>query len=265
MPATFGYVLNVYDTEINFIKSLVNYLTELDSKITCSNNPDDEFDPSKWDEGTDHVPEFNFSIDGEYFFTLKRGYIEYGVYGSPLSSIAKSYIVSNATTVQQINMTHQNAGGGWNYTDINTRIFTISDIVNDNFVLLSIGGTTLSNANYNCRFTFNSIYAKGSSKKYSSIYALSDVAFEKNTLFNISARTFSPIGEDIDGTFTSRFSYACPPGTIDYIKSSVYLNNGQKQFEITSIYDSTTVAIGDTVSLKDGPYLAVGTNQLVKV
>ena len=103
-----------------------------------------------------------------------------------------------------------------------------------------------------------------------------DNNFTKECIFNISIAwttsqtstvlVFRDISSTKSGSFTSRFAYKSLPGQIDYIKSCVYLNENQRQFDITAIYDCTELqAVGDTVSLKDGSYLAVGLHQLVKI
>lgn len=257
MPATFGYEVISNSVEKDFASDLVNYITGLDDRITCSNNAETEYDSSD----LTHVPTFNFLIDNEVAFTLTRSLRNNSGGGvqAPLSSNSTGFLADFGDL--NVYMACFNMDG-LPYTQSGVRKFAISSVLNSNFILLSINGLEYYYGNYNTNNT-NIIYAKTSTKKYLSTYT--GVTFAKNNIFNISTRTFSSIDENINGTFISRFSYACPPGYIDYIKSSVYMNNSQKQFEITSIYDCTTVAIGDTVSLKDGPYLAVGTNQLVKV
>ena len=257
MPATFGYEVISNSVEKDFASDLVNYITGLDDRITCSNNAETEYDSSD----LTHVPTFNFLIDNEVAFTLIRAGRNNtgGGVQAPLSSSSTGFLANFGNLSVYMGCIKTDAIP---YTKSDARKFAVSSIINNNFIFLSINGIEYYFGNYNTNNT-NIIYAKTSTKKYLSTYT--GVTFAKNNIFDISTRTFSPIGENVDGTFTSRFSYACPPGTIDYIKSSVYMNGGQKQFEIASIYDSTTVTIGDTVSLKDGPYLAVGTNQLVKV
>ena len=257
MPATFGYEVISNSVENDFMSYLVNYITGLDERITCSNNVETEYDSSD----LTHIPTFNFLIDNEIAFSLTRAVRKNSVSGvqAPLSSDSTGFLASVGNLSVYMACYYLDP---ISYTTSANRKFAVSSIINNNFILLSINGIEYRWGHYNTDNT-NIVYAKTSTKKYASTYT--DVTFAKNNIFDVSARTFSPIGENIDGTFTSRFSYACPPGTIDYIKSSVYLNGGQKQFEITPIYDCATVAVGDTVSLKDGPYFAVGTNQLVKV
>jgi hypothetical protein len=248
MSISYWNLVSSNGTEKEFMSDFIDYLTSLDSKITCSSNVNTEFS----DSDLTHVPTFNFSINNKLAFTLTRA--------AALNTDTSSYNLACGSI--NVDISWQTSAA---YTVSQDRGFYVSYLINDNFVLLSINS---SHKNWQARveqINNNIIYA-GSSGASAYWSAITNLDYNTRTsIYSISGRTFSPIGEDIDGTFTSRFSYACPPGAIDYIKSSVYLNSGQKQFEITSIYDCTTVSVGDTISLKDGPYLAVGTNQLVKV
>lgn len=235
-------------TEKEFMSDFISYLTGLDTKITCSSSVDTEFS----DSDLTHVPTFNFSIDGKLAFTLTRS--------AALNTNSNTYSLACASTSVDIRWPDSVAYSAEHY-----RGFFVSYLINDNFVLLSINSTKRNNNNQPEQVNNNIIYA-GSSGTKSYWSAVTNLDWRTRTnLYSISGRIFHEINGSDSGTFTSRFSYACPPGEIDYVKSSAYLDSGVKKFDITSIYDCTTVALGDTVSLKDGAYLAVGTNQLVKV
>lgn len=247
MGMVYWHEVNVNGTEKDFISQLIDYITGIDSRITCSSNVDTEFNGSD----LTHVPTFNFLINNDLSFALTRG--------AALDTNTNEYVFSCGSF--SVGIHYQTAAA---YTAFQVRAFFVSHFINDKFILLSINSSLRNWQNRVEQVNNNIIYAKSSSAKsyYSSVL---NVSYEKNDLYNISARRFYEIGGSSSGLFISRFSYACPPGYIDYIKSASYIGNEQKQFDITAIYDCTTVAVGDTVSLKDGPYLAVGTNQLVKV
>lgn len=247
MSATFANELWVYGTEKEFMSAVINYITGLDSKITCSSDPDVEYDSSD----LTHVPTFNFSIDGKVSFTLERP--------AALNIAAYTYNVTCGSYSSSPAFKH---GGVVAYNAVDYRGFPISHIVNDNFVFISIGGFAWNSGYSN--LNINIIYAKSGNKNYLSVFTGVD-PLRKDILFNIGQRSFSEMNSDVSATFLSRFAYKAMPGKIDYIKSSVYANNGSKKFDIASIYDSSTVTVGDTISLKDGPYIAVGSHQLVKV
>ena len=241
----------VTGTEKDFMAAVINYITGIDSKITCSSNVETEYDSSD----LTHVPTFNFSIDGELAFTITRKYA--------LNSNARSYIV----TCKGDSFTANRGGPSSSYTANTKRTLTFSYINNDNFVLLTMHdmfeGYNITNS------YFSIIYTKNSAKSYYSTLSIdSGRSYSKDVIFDISSRTFTEIGDSqiVSGEFISRFSYKTQPGKIDYIKDSIYAFNGSKVFDLTSIYDCTELqSVGEVVSLEDGAYLAVGPHQLVKV
>lgn len=243
--AIFNYVISVYGTEKDFMQAVIDQLVTSDSKITCSSDIDDEFDTSD----PDHVPTFNFLIDGNLTFTLTRYYNN-----SPakISAEAHDYVVSCGDAGSTIGFF--NSWQPASAAAITTRAFSFSKIFTDGLTLVSL---------FSGSSNINIVYTASNSKYYSAINT--QLLYEKAVIFNIATRTFTESGTSTTGTLLSRFQYTAPPGYIDYIRSSICQNNNIKVFEFTGICDSTTVTIGDTVSLKDGPYLAVGPHQLVKL
>lgn len=233
--------------EKSFMTNVIAYLTNLDSRITCSSDVNTEYDESD----LAHCPEFNFKIDNQIAFTLTRV--------NQLRN-ANSQFYFDCKGVRATLM----YGNGYYNTVPARRHYAVSYIINDDFILLSINGY-FSNG-YPSNSNLNIIYTKQSDMPYYSVVA--DLTpFGVNTVFNISSRTFyaDTLGGSAYGKFVSRFSYSSMPGYIDYVKSAVYVNNGLKQFAFNCIYDCTTVTVGDSVSLDDGRYYAVGPHQLVKV
>ena len=253
MASSYDYNFSVNGTEKQFISGLIDYLTGLSPKITCSSNVDTEFP----DSDLTHVPEFNFSIDNSLTFSLRRGSTSGD---APLSTNTSKYKATCGTTSIDIDFC---GNSSQSYTATVPRFYLISNIVGPNFVYISINTTQRGGDNQPLNNNLSIAYCSDSTKHYALNIDINRRT--KTTMFDMSDRTFKEVSGSAYGTFLSRFSYACPPGYIDYIKSSIYQYSNTKSFESTSIYDCSTVAIGDTVSLKDGPYLAVGTNQLVKV
>lgn len=241
-------------------KAIKNYLTGLDSRITCAEDPDEEFNADI--KGSSHVPTLNFSISGTHIFKLYRE--------SSLADYSKRMVFS----MDAGNGIPANTKGIRNgeFTPDESRTWdaevsrglTISHIINNNFIFLSF---TAIDSSQNIRNSDNAgfMYCASDSKVYlCSFPAVSP--YDKSHIFNLSSYTLYDLATPgTVGTFLSRFSYAAPAGEIDYIKSSIYMNNDTKQFENRAIYDCTSVNVGDTVSLNDGSYVAVGPHQLVKV
>ena len=242
MSISYWNLVSSNGTEKEFMSDFIDYLTSLDSKITCSSNVNTEFS----DSDLTHIPTFNFSINNKLAFTLTRA--------EALNTNTNTYNLSCDSI--NVDIAWQTSAA---YTDSQDRGFYVSYLINDNFVLLSINSSHKNWQNRVDQINNNIIYA-GSSGTSAYWSAITNLDYNTRTnIYSISERTFYEINGNNDGVFTSRFSYACPPGEIDYV------NSGVKKFDITSIYDCTTVTLGDTVSLKDGAYLAVGTHQLVKV
>lgn len=269
----FGIEIQATGQEKEMYRAIKNYILGLDSRITCDNDPDDEFDVTKWgttEQGYAHVPKLEFSISGTHIFTLSR---ERNLCDSNGSHLGARFICCSMDAISGIPDNYANIvfrpdgyDGYANYIDWAenfTRGVIISHIVSSSIIYIGISSL---NADQSKRNTYNwsmwynlsnNVLFLNSSKQQS--------GYNKTRFYNLSDRTLYRTTDIASGTFLSRFSYACPPGTIDYIKSTIYQSNNEKVFENRAIYDSTTVAVGDTVSLKDGAYVAVGTHQLVKV
>lgn len=242
--------------EIAFMKAVIAYITGIDERITCENDPDYEYD--KDNRGTSYVPNFNFKLNNVNVLTMirdanlntgSRGFTLY--YKNNGSNISNVYVYVHQSSIQA-------------YTVVMNRYINVSYITAENFILIDLhqwlGWDYTQNG-------MRVIYAKSGDNGHSAGEVMTNPDhYTKAKIFNISSLTFRNVSELASGTFTSRFNYKEVPGKIDYIKSCAYVSNNQKNFDITAIYDSTELqAVGDTVSLKDGAYLAVGLHQLVKV
>ena len=241
------------DTEAPWVQTLVDYITGLDSRITCANVISDEYDSSKWEEGTEHIPRFSFYFNGVYWFTIFRE--------SNLASQALAFRTCYQEDYGSFIVREQYFCTTWRsgyYWERLNRDFHISHIVTDDFIMIGTCGTStyVSNANF--------VISISDGKRYTTKYSINTNLYTKANIFNISAQPFTD-PDGVPGTFISRFSYKSVPGKIDYVKSSVYMNNGEKVFAMNNVYDCTTVTIGDPVPLSDGVYYAIGTHQLVKV
>lgn len=265
MGSAYGTVIQTQSHEKLFYKAIKNYILSMNSKITCAEDPEEEFDVSL--KGGDHVPTLNFSLNGVHLFKMYRP----AALESDGSEIAVNTVNFELDAVAEvphqilaINFVPSATSQQWTQSTVAPRGIWFTYVANDNFLYIWFGcynqilrQEEFINGGYVCCLSNNILYL--ASTGYG-------VAGSKQGMFNLSGLTFyDGATPGKVGTFLSRFTYAAPPGSIDYIKSSIYMNNNEKQFENRAIYDSTTVTIGDTVSLKDGSYVAIGTHQLVKV
>lgn len=248
-----AYLNDVYSngSEIAFAKQIITHLTSLDSRITCSSDPDDEYDQSE--HGDTYVPTLNFKINNELAFTIKRS--------GALNNTAYQFQYICDSTSQVLNF----QGNAYRHWVEAFRHIAISHIVTDNFIYIEINGYFSNGGVTPARFAV--AYVSQSNKMYFSAAAGTSDPVSKATVFNISEFMFRELvdGNGAQGTFVSRFPYNAAAGEIDYVKSAVYCFQDVKQFDLKSVYDCTTVTPGSSVSLKDGSYIAVGPHQLVKV
>lgn len=273
--STYAASVEAYGVEKEMYRSIINYLTGLDSRITCNTDADTEWTRAEGDSNT--VPTFNFSINNIPIFSLSRDSNIAQYYRQPSNVTVFKLLLDGTPTYQTYirDKKDEPDTAVQNYVAC-TRGLTISHIINDNFILLSfaacpdaiVPNTTntryrdMDNATFALSLSNNQLYI-GATKAAS---AAPYTPYGKAYCFDISDYTMYNVTTPSSvGKFVSRFSYGAPVGTIDYIKSSVYQSNGSKIFENKAVYDSTTVNVGDAVSLKDGSYVAVGTHQLVKV
>ncbi len=259
---TYGTLIHNSGVEKEFYRSIKTYILSLNSRITCNSDPDEEFDIST--KGGSYVPTLNFSINGTHIFKIYRpDVLNNPVHGINVSMDAVNGIPDNAC---YINFRYDGYHENWDRVAYNAafdRGLIISHIQNGSLIYLSFACWNETQANRN---TYNmSVLHMVSDNSVLLSSVKQQSGYNKTVCLNLSNRTLYRASDLASGTFLSRFSYACPPGTIDYIKSCIYQNSNEKVFENRAIYDSTTVAVGDTVSLKDGAYAAVGTHQLVKV
>lgn len=256
----YGAVIEINDVEKEFWKALKSYILSLDSRITCAEDPDDEFDYST--KGNDHIATMNFKINNTQIFKIHRTSALRDSNNQELP--AKISLATNANVgIPELNTDLKVAPGIYDQpqSTVITRKIMISHIINDNFIHLAFNTMGLNGRSYG-----NINYSKSGNDVFIGNKNDDGETYSRNIAFNLTGYTLYNLANPAyAGTFLSRFSYAAPQGNIDYIKSSIYQNNGEKVFENKAIYDCTTVIAGDTVSLKDGAYIAVGTNQLVKV
>lgn len=255
MSSAFNTYVSSYSNEKTFIVKLINFLEGLSSDIVCASDPDDEYP-----NDSSHTPTFNFTIKNRSAFSLVRN--------NTLANRSRNFNFSaTAKTGESANTSSLILSDklGWDEpyaSNTANRGIRISYIVNDDFILLSF---YVKDDNTTPKNNFTIIFFESNSSIFASSRANLS-SYTQSNCFNISALTFYDLDSVYaNGTFVSRFAHAAPAGQIDYIKSSIYQNNSQKAFENKAIYDSSTVGISDTVSLKDGAYIAVGPHQLVKV
>ena len=248
-------------TEVDLYKKIIQYITGLDTRITCENDPDVEFNIDA--KGSTYVPQFNFKLGTVDFFKLYRP--------SNLGSNAQAIGVKIDLT-QSINVysesIHFKGSSGIAYNTNEYRAIYMSSIITQGLVCLwfrSKIGT--SNYGMHCIIAVSgqSYYKAGKTESGSGIAFLS--GFNDLTFYDTN------LSNNLAGKFISRFDYGTLPGTIDYVKSAVFYDTGVggsgdnriKAFEIPGIYDCTTVTARDIVSLKDGVYLAMAAHELVKI
>ena len=248
-------VISRNTNEIEFVKTIKEFILGLDDRITCTDDPDYEYD--RTERGDSYVPKFNFYINSKLVFIMQRANsLSNGINGFTFYVKRNDESLDNCF-IQFGNMSVQA------YTVVTTRSFYISYIVSDDLILLDVHQNFSS---WGSQPGIEAIYAKSGSSDYIACQKITSVDnYTKVKIFDISNPQFNGLSANIAGTFTSRFGYAAKPGQIDYVKSAAYTNAGTKVFDINAICDCTTVTVGDTVSLKDGSYLAVGLHQLVKV
>lgn len=242
--------------EKDFYALLIGRITGLASNITCFGDPEEEFDVST--KGGSYIPEFTFKVNNVEFFKIVR----------PVSLDTATYSMdfklTTGNTVSSTTIKFNNQSAVLPDVDTARRCF-FGYIVSSNEKLISFNIKS-SNATDNATMVFSISGSKNHRGKFG------DTNYGKYFTNLILYETESPYN---GGKFRSRFSYAAPAGNVDYIKSSVYTelsdttpvtgDGATKRFDITSMFDCTAVTPGSTVSLKDGNYYAVDTNQLVKI
>lgn len=245
----FAEVVESTGNEVDFMKNVIAYITDINSAITCLDDPDDEYDEST--VGTSHIPTFRFSFNEKHILTISRG----GALSKATSLMNVSFI-NNGNTIALNGVTYMYRGIGWSTNGL--RQFKMSYIDSPGICILNI-------TSYGVVQSFTVLFVESRSSSYGSYKNTNVSAYTVSNVFNISECTLYDTSASIQGDFISRFAYKAQPGKVDYIKSSIYINDNVKQFDITPIYDCTEVSPGSTVSLEDGAYLAVGPHQLVKV
>ncbi len=236
------------ENEIVFANLWYNFILNIDPRITCDTTVSAEYT----NPDTTHVPTFNFSINGKFTIQIKRN--------ANLANYSLAYTVSCGTFSDSeiyYSTAWHNGGVYQNlYRELN-----IAALATDDFILIAIGG--LSGTSY-INDGIDAVWFTANDKNYTNI-TFRRTAFTEAVIFNISSKIFTETETSAQGTFTSRFPYKAVTGRIDYIKSSVYTNNGVRVFDNPSLFDCTTVSVGATVPLAEGEYYAVGTNQLIKM
>ncbi len=254
-----GYLTEIVSTgtEKEFMTSVINAITGLSTAITCTGSVD------QYDGESSTVPEFIFAFNGKNMLKIKRG-----------AAIGTATKYLNISIFVDSNIIANNNSYIYNYTSSiasasNERKAIISWLVSDDFILLVLTG---GYGDFGYYTNLGLINAKNGSNVYGGGYdRSSNGMFSRNQIFNIYKNPgntdyiLRAFDSGVTGTFATRFGFKSKPGQIDYVKSAAYVNSGVKVFDIPYVCDCTAVTLGDTVSLKDGSYLAVGPNQLVRV
>lgn len=260
--AAYGTIIRAGGVEKELYRALKNYILSLSTRITCENDPDVEFDVGT--KGTSYTPTFNFSIDGTHVFKIYRpDTLGNSVFAINVAMDAVAGIPSSANSIFFRSDGYHENWDKISYDTVYDRGIMISHIVNDTLIYLSFACWNADQGNRNSSNMSLLNTVSNDTMFIGSAYSQS--TYNKARCYNLSDWTLYNASNLISGTFLSRFSYACLPGAIDYIKSTIYQNNNEKAFDNSAIYDCTTVTIGDTIALEDGAYVAVGTHQLVKV
>ena len=263
-----GVTVSATGHEKEYYRAIKNHILGISSIFTCDNDPDDEFDYGT--NGDDHIATLSFKINNVYSFklyrpdVLKRNSSEVGVYAINFAMDVNEQVPSSSGHLRfkfgDYGMNDPVAQS----VDLK-RGLIISHFIGDNFVLLCFSPAAYSWSGQGNSDTKRLVRCSSGSTTIvaSSIGGVSGLT--EASMFNVSEMSFYNLASpSVGGVFLSRFTYAAPPGQIDYIKSSIYQNAGSKVIENMAIYDSSTVSVGSTVSLKDGSYFAVGSHQLVK-
>lgn len=254
----FNAVIQSSEEEGKLLKNVVSYITSIDDRITCEDDADYEYD--KTARGSSYIPNFDFYIGEDLVFRITRPTDLGGTANGFKLSFMDRDGVTTSNQTKEIKFCQYAQFPGTSYE----RTCYISYIVNQVFILVNIHSIEDSNV-YDA---MSIMHASSGNNLYDSYKIMEDIAastLSQADVFDVSNCTFYNIDENINGQFLSRFTYKTQPGKVDYVKSSIYINQGAKQFDLASIYDCTEVSPGSTVSLKDGAYFAIGPHQLVKV
>lgn len=252
----FNATISSSGDEVAFMKEIIDYITNIDTSITCLDDPDDEYDVET--VTTSHRPVFRFCINNTNFFNIERKV----ALSTNSNEIIFKLLDGSGNEKTSMNL-RIGANAAWNVST--TRQTFASFIFSNNLLIINMHGTV----SYSKIQLLTGLYiisgdnAYMSSKIYNNELSYTDYILAE--VFNISSLEIEGLSSATSGTFLSRFTYKAQPGKVDYIKSSIYVNNNTKQFDLIQIYDCTEVSPGSTVSLEDGAYLAVGPHQLVKV
>jgi len=93
--------------------------------------------------------------------------------------------------------------------------------------------------------------------------------FDSATFQDISGLTFENILDTarIAYSYTNMFPYEAPPGTLDFLAQSYFVNNGIRKYTSTVLKECSTVTILSTVSLPTplNNHLAIGAHCIVPI
>lgn len=260
MDASIGYgqEINYYGTEKEFWAKAIEEITALSPEITCIGSVD------QYDGEPTTIPEFVFAFHGKEMLKLKRRV----AINASTGRFDTTVFVNDYNVFLNQEMI---IGSDWSPTVIGARSLKISWLIAHNIIIFSmaagIGSWGLRNLGLVSIKNGDAIYGDGwwFNNGDGSVYP-------RNKIFNIYLKpdnttyyTFRDFNSNIIGSFTSRFQYKTDAGLIDYARGAIYTNNGNRVFDVSCVYDCSEVAIGDSISLSSGSYLAVGPHQLVKV
>lgn len=253
-----AYRINVANTgtEKEFIMKLINTITGLSNRITCSGSVT-QYDSSD----TSIQPTFILKVDNKPIIQLKRS--------TAIANNNQNFLIT-LYAGDRVLCSDQEcycSPSSWNKNAVTTRNYYLSWIVSNELIFLSICATC---EHYGWK-QYITVSLKGKDSLYCSGYSQGGSVIGESQLLNIDTNPsnqsfyYYDANSVLGGSFKSSFQHKAAPGYVDYIRNSIYIDASTEIFNIPGIYDCTTVTLGDTVSLNDGVYYAVGPHQLVKV
>ena len=273
--------LAVSGVEKDFLWGVYNWITGLDSGITCEivdndgehigDNPDD----MTWEN--DIIKNVDFTLDTGVVLRLQsRPYTVNGklvTNGYNIGFYCGGGVIANknlgtrsCSAVGDTHRFHDRNQALWGptfaYSDNAVRSWNVSKYISDNCLIVWIG-TDLVTDWKNSEVSFMKFKDTNGNWKWCCLAGASGATPIGGVIENASIVNSDGSGQT---TKSPMFSYEAKMGYLDFISHSSFVSGSTKAFSSTDIYDSTTVAMGDTYSVENGVnFLAIGAHSLVRL
>ncbi len=223
-------------TEIDFVQSFIDFITEIDNGIIIEDsNGETVTDAASLYVDTTVQSLFYLNLGNNQKIEFKRW--------AAISGATQSFLVNNQQCVF--------SAGNMAFDYEGIRQFFVGYYKSESVTALWIGGYNVTTLQYAPR---SGMVIKTANDRFATVVT------------NNNPIVGSFVGSNSTILFVNTMNYSAGAGNIDYIEKSVFVSGGARALFISDILSCSTIAQWSTIALPNGKlYFAIHTNAMVEI